>query len=39
LDSKPPTAAEFDQLRAMIDQAQRDAATRVEPVEESLEGV
>jgi BlaI family transcriptional regulator, penicillinase repressor len=38
LDSKPPTAAEFDQLRAMIDQAERDASTRVEPADESAEG-
>jgi predicted transcriptional regulator len=27
LDSKPPTAAEFDKLRAMIDEAQRQAST------------
>src|SRR5437764_10237035 len=30
LDSKPPTAEEFDKLRDMIDEAQRQTATRVE---------
>ena len=28
LDTKPPTAAEFERLRAMIDQAERESATR-----------
>ena len=28
LDTKPPTSAEFDRLRAMIDQAERDSAQR-----------
>ena len=28
LDTRPPTEAEFDQLRAMIDEAQRQSATR-----------
>jgi BlaI family transcriptional regulator, penicillinase repressor len=33
LDSKPPTPAEFDRLRAMIDEAQRQTANRG-PLEE-----
>ena len=28
LDTKPPTAAEFNRLRAMIDQAERESANR-----------
>jgi predicted transcriptional regulator len=35
LDSKSPTAAEFDRLRAMIDEAQRQTAARG-PAEEAL---
>ncbi len=35
LDSKPPTPAEFDQLRAMIDSAQRLASSRDGAVEEA----
>jgi BlaI family penicillinase repressor len=30
LDTKPPSAAEFDRLRAMIDEAQKQADERVE---------
>src|SRR5918998_2683182 len=32
LDTKPPSAAEFDRLRAMIDEAQRQTSERREPV-------
>ncbi len=35
LDTKPPTTAEFDRLRSMIDQAERDSATR-EPAAHTL---
>ena len=43
LDTKPPSAAEFDRLRAMIDEAQKQADGRVEeraesPVEGRLTG-
>jgi BlaI family penicillinase repressor len=33
LDSKAPTPDEFDRLRAMIDEAERQTATRLEPEE------
>src|SRR3954454_24685752 len=36
LDSKPPTPAEFDRLRAMIDEAERQTATRAEFAELSM---
>ncbi len=34
LDSKSPTPAEFDRLRAMIDEAQRQSAERPSPAED-----
>ncbi len=34
LDSKAPTPAEFDRLRAMIDEAQRQAADKPAPAED-----
>ena len=34
LDSKAPTPAEFDRLRAMIDEAQRQAAEKAAPAED-----
>jgi len=34
LDSKLPTPAEFDRLRAMIDEAQRQTAEKVAPAED-----
>ncbi len=38
LDTKPPSAAEFDRLRAMIDEAQKQADERAdEPVGSKLE--
>lgn len=36
LDSKSPTPAEFDRLRAMIDEAERQTATRAESGEPML---
>jgi BlaI family transcriptional regulator, penicillinase repressor len=36
LDTKPPSAAEFDRLRAMIDEAQKQADQRVEEPAGSL---
>ena len=38
LDSKSPSAAEFDRLRAMIDQAQRQTTAAAAAVEGALEG-
>ncbi len=38
LDSKPPSAEEFDRLRAMIDEAQRQAETRQDPLPSAPEG-
>ena len=38
LDSKSPSAAEFDRLRAMIDQAQRQTAAAAAAGEGALEG-
>ena len=39
LDSKSPTADEFDRLRAMIDEAQRQSGTREVPVNGQAEKV
>lgn len=39
LDSKPPTPAEFDRLRAMIDEAQRQTAERCETDEVTADEV
>src|SRR5262245_17418630 len=36
IDSKSPTAAEFDRLRAMVDEAERQTAARAEMAETSM---
>lgn len=38
LDTKPPTAEEFDRLRAMLDEAQKQSETRVSEVDAADEG-